>query len=266
MRIGDRDLKISDLHKKVIPFARILWGIRNLENPIHYLLCYLKRESPGQVRFKNGLKINLSSNPHDTISVAVVFLQKNYGTVEPHSVVMDIGANIGTFSLYAAYCGASTVFAIEPNKEAYEVLCKNIKDNKFDEIIYPVNCAISDSVGQVGIPKNSSPYNKTIEPSVVANHTSTDYDMVAADSISNFMKTNDVKHIDLLKMDCEGAEFSILPSFSKDTWDKISKIRMEYHQDPKKLIDLSHRHNFSVVRMVKHSETNGDLWLTNCAT
>ena len=266
MKVGDRNLQVRRLHQKVIPFAKILLGIRHLEKPIQYISCYLRRESPDQIRFKDGLRINFSSNPHDIVSVAVVFLQKDYGTVDRQSVVMDIGANIGTFALFAAQCGASKVFAFEPNKEAYGVLCKNIKDNNFDDVIHPFNCAISDSIGQVCIPRNSSPYNKIVEQGNDTETAPTDYDMVAADTVGNFMHKHSINHIDLIKMDCEGAEFSILPSLSDDTWTRISKIRMEYHRDPEPLIDLSHMNNFNIDRLKRRTKTKGDMWLTNGAT
>ena len=101
--------------------------------------------------------------------------------VDRQSVVMDIGANIGTFALYAAQCGASKVFAIEPNKESFDVLCKNIADNHLRDVIHPVNCAIGGSIGQVGIPKGSSPYNQILEQD--NDTTSTDYDMVAVSTL-----------------------------------------------------------------------------------
>ena len=51
MKIGERNFEIRSLHKKVVPFARILWGLRRLEEPLRYLSWYLKRGSPDQVQF-----------------------------------------------------------------------------------------------------------------------------------------------------------------------------------------------------------------------
>ncbi|MDC1295507.1 FkbM family methyltransferase [Myxococcota bacterium] len=266
MKIGERHIEIRTLLKKVVPFARILWGLRRLEEPLRYLSWYLKRGSPDQVQFKNGLRINFSSNAHDLITVAVVFLQKDYGAIDRQSVVIDIGANIGTFALYAAQCGAAKVFAVEPNKEAFDILCQNVAENRLGDVIYPVNCAISDVAGDVGIPKTSSPYNQIVEIGDNTNVCLADYDIIAADTLSNFMEERKIGKVDLLKLDCEGAEFSILPSLSDGTWEKILKVRMEYHMEPQALVELSREKNFDVVHWRKRTKTKGDLWLRNRAS
>jgi len=79
------------------------------------------------LEFRNGLKIQLSNHPHDLITVFVVFVKKDYGDVLKNNIVVDIGANIGAFSLLAAKMGAKKVFAYEPNQVAFEVLQNNIK-------------------------------------------------------------------------------------------------------------------------------------------
>ena len=62
------------------------------------------------------------------------------------SVFFDIGANIGIYSLYAAYKHPKLmVFAFEPVQENYFALVKNINLNNMD--IYPMNLAISDEIG-----------------------------------------------------------------------------------------------------------------------
>ena len=72
------------------------------------------------------MTVCLSSHPHDLITVFVIFFHKDYGTIPEQSIVLDIGAHIGALSLYAARRGASKVYAFEPNREAYDVLCRNI--------------------------------------------------------------------------------------------------------------------------------------------
>jgi precorrin-6B methylase 2 len=48
----------------------------------------------------------------------------------PGDIVVDIGANIGTVSLYAAkLCGAERVLSFEPFPDNYGRLCKNVEQN-----------------------------------------------------------------------------------------------------------------------------------------
>ncbi len=65
----------------------------------------------------------------------------------PKSTFIDIGANIGIYSLYAASIHPKmNIFAIEPLKENFQSLKENISLNKFNQIT-PLNCAISDIEG-----------------------------------------------------------------------------------------------------------------------
>lgn len=87
--------------------------------------------------------------------IASVLLRE--GDWEPHhnaviaahvrdgSIVLDVGAHIGVFSLKARHRAAS-VYAWEPNQELYQTLCRNISANKSDNIV-PICCAVADRPG-----------------------------------------------------------------------------------------------------------------------
>ena len=63
-------------------------------------------------------------------------------------VVMDIGANVGVFSLLAARMGAEKVIAFEPVNSTYEILKRNIEINDLQDVILPVNEALGDKIGR----------------------------------------------------------------------------------------------------------------------
>jgi FkbM family methyltransferase len=53
----------------------------------------------------------------------------------PGDIVVDIGANIGTVSLYAAkLCGAERVLSFEPFSDNYGRLCKNVEQNQLNNV------------------------------------------------------------------------------------------------------------------------------------
>ena len=58
-------------------------------------------------------------------------------------VLFDIGANIGTYSLYAASKGVK-VFAFEPESGSYAILNNNIKINSYSNYIKALNIALND--------------------------------------------------------------------------------------------------------------------------
>ena len=187
-------------------------------------------------------------------------MKREYGVVEKGSVVVDVGANIGVFSLFAALSGAKKVYAFEPSKEAFQVLCENIESNRLTDTIIPFNNAVSGSDGEtVRFPRSSSPYNK-IERK--PDEPSQDYVDVQTVTLNSFLsRTADSGDIDLLKLDCEGAEFDILPALSETTIARIQAIRMECHGTPDTLIEDLCKKGFAVSRRRGHS-----LWLTRRRT
>lgn len=171
----------------------------------------------------------------------VIFCRKEYGKVIPGSVVIDVGANIGAFSVYAARCGAKKIYAFEPNKESYEILLKNIKINNLEDTIIPYNLAVGPVDGQlISIPKESSPYN-TVKTYI---EDTDNYDIIESISLPTFIKTNNINKIDFLKMDCEGAEYPIIYSMKEEDFRLITTFRLENHnsQEKEKLILFFKKH------------------------
>ena len=63
-------------------------------------------------------------------------------------VVYDIGANVGAYSLYAAYLvsrGSGQVYAFEPAFSNFFPLCRNIELNNFDKTVIPYPIAFGQS-------------------------------------------------------------------------------------------------------------------------
>lgn len=64
------------------------------------------------------------------------------------SVLYDIGANVGIYSIYAASKGHRVV-AIEPVPANYATLCRNIAMNHFEGLVMPVAMALGRDAGKV---------------------------------------------------------------------------------------------------------------------
>jgi len=121
-------------------------------------------------------------------------------------VLVDLGANVGLASLYFKDT-AKKIYAIEPSIECYQCLVENTRD--YPNII-PCNFAISaiDS-RSILYTDGDGTVPQTFYPSVEKRGY-----LVNAYSIETFMKVNKIKHIDVLKIDVEGAEYLILPSLA----------------------------------------------------
>ncbi len=248
MKILGRSILLKEIPSKIIDFLKMMyWAFVKFRNPMVLINSYLSQTIPKEGKFilRNGTNLFLSKNNHDSITVMVIFCRKEYGLIKSGSIVVDIGANIGMFSLYAANSGAKKVFAYEPNIEAFKILCKNIKENKMQDIIIPFNLGVSDIDNKiVYIPKESSPYNK-------ASHSPNSNQYVEVKTISlNTIANNVVEDkINFCKIDCEGAEYEILYAAAKDTFANIELIRMENHKESEKKNLIKHldQHGFKLV-------------------
>jgi len=78
----------------------------------------------------------------DEIFVQKFYLQEGI-SISPGDIVLDVGANIGAFTLFAAQHGAR-VYAYEPIPATFELLQLNIQLHGFDKIAHPRNIGLSD--------------------------------------------------------------------------------------------------------------------------
>ncbi len=142
------------------------------------------------------------------------------------SVVIDIGAHYGYYSLLAAKKGA-TVFSFEPVKENFEILNKNIAINNFNTVIQSHNVALSNASGEktfnIAEASDSSsfhdhPLTHTIEKR-----------MIKTTSLDSFFTD---QKIDLVKIDTEGHEIEVLEGM-KDTITRNPDIKLLIEFNPK---------------------------------
>tara|TARA_B110000027_G_C16093693_1_gene289704 strand:- start:444 stop:1184 length:741 start_codon:yes stop_codon:yes gene_type:complete len=238
--------------KNFMVYIHTLVGIvQYAKNPFLILYCYLIRKAPKEMKTKNGLTI-MPSNPHDIVTFVVVFCKKDYGEIAPGSVVVDVGANIGIFSLYALAQGAIFVECFEPCKESFQMLKENIKLNGFDKYVKLHNKAVSSKDGLfVWIPISSSPYNAVTEAEGNEENKFEKIETVSLEtSLDSYAKIN------LIKIDCEGAEFDIFPSLTPLFLDKIDEIRMELHGTIEQLEKCFSYQPFKII-----SKGGNDFWL-----
>ena len=150
-----------------------------------------------------------------------IFLQEIYKNIniQKDDIVVDVGGHYGFFDLYCLDNGASHVYAFEPSRKTFDVLCKNLK-NKNN--VTKINMALSDKNGEKEfIHVGSSAVHSFYES--FNTHESNDVNMglkikekVKTISFDSFIKNYSIDRIDVLKLDCEGSEWDILPTISDD--------------------------------------------------
>jgi len=137
--------------------------------------------------------------------------------VKNSNTIFDIGANTGVFALIAkAVNPAAQVYAFEPITRIYSKLYKNIQLNNFD--IKSFSVAISDKDGKaeiMDIPSEENVYSLSLNNE--HNHKSDNQVKVEIDIITldTFIEQNNIKNIDLLKIDVESHEGAVMAGFAK---------------------------------------------------
>jgi FkbM family methyltransferase len=150
--------------------------------------------------------------------------------IRPGDTVVDIGGNIGLFAVHAALAGASCVLAVEPFPENARYIERNAELNGVAGTIRVVEAAVTDhangadlflaeiSGGHLLFPESSSgPRTTSIR--------------VATTTLPALLGAHGIDRVDFLKLDCEGAEGSILRSTPDDVLGRVGRIAMEYHDN-----------------------------------
>lgn len=131
--------------------------------------------------------------------------------------ILDLGANIGLFSLYSAQYAAK-IIAVEPSSVIFKSLQKNIESNKLDQIVTPVQAAIGAENGKMEL--FGSDVNLTMFSAHRANIHNEKTETVKQLGLNTLLDLHSLTHVDFLKMDIEGSEFEVLAS---DEFMKASK-------------------------------------------
>lgn len=64
--------------------------------------------------------------------------------IEPGAVLLDVGANVGMYTVFAAVMREARVFAFEPESQNYALLCRNLVGNNLSHLVTAFCCALSD--------------------------------------------------------------------------------------------------------------------------
>ncbi len=135
---------------------------------------------------------------------------KNF--IKEGSVIIDAGANIGIFSIFASILmPTSKIFAFEPVREIYDVLVKNVKGYTN---VDTHNLALGDKTGEgeIIIDKDKSIRSRLIDSEMnsrapISRGAS---EIVGLTTIDGFAEKNKVSRIDFIKIDAEGYERQII--------------------------------------------------------
>lgn len=160
----------------------------------------------------NGIKFILNPSDNSTDSKMIVSsrtlekLELNYLKSikkSKNAIFLDIGANIGYYSLMSTKLGFRKVYAFEPVANTFLRLQKNIQINSLEKVIIPIQKAVGE--------KNADEYiYQDIEnignSSILIKGNKTKKLKINMIELCNFFQQNNISNIDAIKLDIEGYE------------------------------------------------------------
>jgi len=227
--------KPTSLLKAILLEQRLPWKYQEiLLNHPNVFIKYRKID---------GLIIRYRKKTADKYIINEIFYSNEYPfekfNLSNNSVVIDIGAQIGCFTLKTAkIVNRGTIYSFEPIKWNYKLLKKNIKLNNLKNV-KSFRLGISNKKNEkIYISfKNTGGHSIYIpKPDY--------YFKIKTISLENLFLKENISKVDLLKLDCEDSEYNILLSTAKTYFDKINQIVLEYHNLDKDKKNINYLNKF----------------------
>ncbi|MEQ8332338.1 FkbM family methyltransferase [Nisaea sp.] len=165
-------------------------------------------------------------------------------------VFLDIGANIGSFSIAAAVTRRCRTFSIEPFSANYEQLLRNIALNKVGDLVTPLNIALSDKTeaGRLSLSSNeigsaTHAFDAASAPQTPGTGSGQAVQGYRLDDLISGGQIDFPTHV---KIDVDGLEHRIIAGMPKTLADsRLRSIRME--------VDLSDPENVAAVKTIEEA-------------
>jgi FkbM family methyltransferase len=206
--------------------------------------------------YHNGFKLNYIKDDYSLID----FIKTNNDyegatrevverILKKGDIFLDLGSHIGFYALIAARIIGDTghVYAFEPTPATRDTLSKNIVDNNLSNIITVESFGISDRSENVYfiVNSNSSECNKISQSDEGVENVIT----IKTISIDDYAILNNIKKIDLVKMDIEGAEYQAIMGMRNIISENPDiKLIFEYN---KKIMDENDSSGVKIFNLLK---------------
>jgi FkbM family methyltransferase len=183
--------------------------------------------------------------------------------IKKDDVIIDVGANIGLFSIFAAsQCYDGTVYSFEPSKTNFKQFQKFIEINNISNIVSS-NHAIFDNESSMKLykPDDEGSYSLFEENAKLfdkGNGYTGNYEEVPTFTLSSIFNKYNITKCNYLKIDCEGCELCVLKSLSDEIFEKIDRIVLEWHPNVniKDIENILQSKNFKTTKMFERYKHN----------
>ncbi|WP_159397042.1 amino acid adenylation domain-containing protein [Sorangium cellulosum] len=216
----------------------------------------------------NGLAVFHQNRNETDYLYDEIFNKKTYSFYGIHlpdnAVVVDVGANIGMYSLYALqHCRNPRIYAFEPLPPIFESLSLNMRPHGANVKLFPIGLSREEASVTFsyyprysmmsGVTEYARPSDEVevvkryLEKEAEAGSEGARELLRDADDLLRFrfeaeshtcrlrrltdvLREEGIQHIDVLKVDVQRAELDVLHGLSDEDWQKIDQVVMEVHQ------------------------------------
>lgn len=225
---------IRALHPRRL--GELMRALRRFENHGELVRAYLRPAQaafPLRLRMRTGGEATLR-HAHDAATAWVVFCREEYHVPLRARCIVDIGANWGAFSLYAAARAPwSRIVALEPHPEEFPRLAEHIEANGLGQRVTALRLAVAADAGtrwmdadpaHPGPSRGMHPASEERPPASVPVRAVT-----LLEALDRARAITGADRISLVKMDVEGAEHELLPQLTPESLSDVDAWVMEYH-------------------------------------
>jgi len=180
-------------------------------------------------RGMTGATGNIYCGLHEYVDMRFVL-----DTLNPGDLFVDIGANVGSYTVLASkVCGARTI-AVEPDPDTARALRRNIEINGIGDKVRVVEAALGATVGTVPFTVGLDTVNRVAEPS------DENVREVAVRTLDDVLGGEVPK---IIKIDVEGYEFEVFKG-ARETLPKKHLEAIIIETLDERLIEVLGRHGY----------------------
>jgi FkbM family methyltransferase len=232
------------------------------------------RDARCELKLEQGLSLVASVDEHLVQLVEEVLADDCYRLsdtqLRPGEVIVDIGANVGTFAMAAAAVfPEAPIVCVEPSPIAYASLQANVERNNLRRIAtVRAACGRESGVAMLysrALHLRSASAFSTLYTSDNFGSVFLPVAEVPVIRLDELFRAHRIEACGLLKLDCEGAEYDILLNASEPLLSKIRQIAVEYHvgltpHQPEELAERLERDGFETDLQPLVDEEGGYLY------
>ena len=197
------------------------------------------RAKSADVRVRGRSVISIPA-PVSAMVFANIWIRHVYPDPQPGDVVLDLGTNIGMFSLYALNHGATFTHCVEPCPDSVNRIEKHMREWGFRDRVNIMTAGVAAQSGEAFIPSTTSVANTV--------HTTAEEGMVPVKILDVAVLLDSLQpRPTYIKCDVEGNELPLIRRLiTSSALASVHTITMEVTSDEKELGELLQMAGFTV--------------------